>query len=139
MVRDATLEDIPQLVEWGAAMHEASPWASRTYDPDATAQFLDMLITAPHGAVFISDAGMIGGAMAPIFMTGERCAMESFWWARERGWELLKTFEQWARDQGCVGVLMLHMNGDERSERVVKIYERRGYAPRETGYFKELG
>lgn len=137
MIRRATVEDIPRLVELGALFHAASPWRTVTYDPDATANTVAGVITGA-GAVFMNDAGMIGGFVSPLwFNPAVKVAVEMFWWAPKDGRALREAFEQWATGEGAT-MIQGSALADENAERVDRIWRRAGYRRAETAYVKGL-
>lgn len=136
MVRPATYDDIPAIVDMGVSFHAASP-IQAPYDPAASAEFAKRLIDAPEGAVFVSDRGMIGGMMAPAYCApGWIMAVELFWWSEDRsGLALLSEFEKWAQAGGASEVRMTTLHGLEAAD---KILSRKKYAPVETSYVKVI-
>lgn len=64
MVRPATIEDVPRLVELGAQMHAESPRFSRlSFDADKLGAFLGSAVNAPHMLVLVAERGdeVVGG------------------------------------------------------------------------------
>jgi GNAT superfamily N-acetyltransferase len=95
------------------------------------------------GAIFVAEVdgqavGMIGGLILPNPIVGERWAYEMAWWVdpehRGRGWELVERLEAWARDRGALRLQLVAPEGSG----IGTIYRRKGYAPIETAYVKEL-
>jgi hypothetical protein len=137
VIRPATLADIPRMVEMGRVFYRAA-WRNDAYDPEATATALGAMIGGA-GAVFVSERGMIGGVLAPVWCAPTQSqAVELFWWSRDgQGEALLDAFEAWARDAGAGEVRMSNVCG-LRGEAVARKLEARGYAPCETSFRKEL-
>ena len=63
-IRTATLEDVPRLVELGAALHAESPrWSRIPFSPARAAETLTGLILHADGVVYVAERGgqIIGG------------------------------------------------------------------------------
>jgi hypothetical protein len=85
----------------------------------------------------------IGGVCIVDFNTGDPVAMEMFWFAdqSERSIEnlrLLQRFEEWGRSCGAKRACMVHLKSIN-ADRLKRFYERRGYTPLETYYWRNLG
>lgn len=136
MIRKATHDDVSMVVDMGSEFHDYSPWRSVPFDRDATSAFVVNLID--HGVVFVSDGGMIGGLMNPLYFNPAfAVGCELFWWAKFDGRKLMKAFEEWAQENGARGVQFSSL-GDEQSERMAVLFDRAGYSKVETGWFKEI-
>lgn len=136
MIRMAEKKDVDMVVDMGRDFHAYSPWRSVPFDRGATSAFVANLIN--HGVVFVSESGMIGGMMNPLYFNPSfSVACELFWWARSGGRELMKAFEQWAKDNEAKGIQFSSL-GDEQSERMAVLFDRAGYSKVETGWFKEI-
>lgn len=139
MIRPATLDDIPALLEMGKAFaDEAGVTARVGWDDDDVANLLEGLILSADGIVLLSERGMIGGYVAAHpFNTACRMFVELFW--RDPGGEglaLLRAAENAARERGAGKSVMVAMDDMERTRR---LYGRIGYAPVEVQFMKELG
>lgn len=136
-VRTATVEDIPALVEMGERFHAMSPHKFMgEYRPEAVANMLAYM--AANAILLTNGAGVIGGVLAPVYFNpGVLMAEESFWWSAARGSDLLEAFESAARDRGAAFVLLSTLH-NERSHIIDRVVSRRGYAPVERRYIKEL-
>lgn len=111
-------------------------------NPDQMRAAVEALLAAPDGVVFVSDAdgivtGMIGGFVAPHFISGERIATEAFWWVqpgqRGHGVRLERRFRRWAHEHGATRV---HMGAPD--DEVGRIYTALGYQRIETTYARAL-
>lgn len=139
MVKQATPDDFPSILEMGRRFHEFSPWRDRPFSDEATLEMLHRITESDDAVLFTNGTGILGGVVAPIYFGGGVVAQELFWFADKGGRELLDAFEQWADDKGASGVLMISLAMDEKTdERMGKIYERRGYRLRERNYYKGL-
>ena len=136
MIREASEADIPALVRMGEAFNKASGTPAK-FNRDDAASAARNLIASPSGVVLVSEAGMIGGMMAPAYFNSDWVmAVELFWWAEDRrGLRLLGAFEKWAIESGANEVRMTTLGAIKGPERIP---ERRGYAPCEISYQKVL-
>ncbi|CAM4032090.1 GNAT family N-acetyltransferase [Ectopseudomonas alcaliphila] len=67
MIRPATIDDIPRLVELGHLLHQTSRYSSHAYDGDVVGSFMAQLI-AGTGVVFVAerDGKVIGALLGGI-------------------------------------------------------------------------
>lgn len=137
MVRRATQADLDQVVALGIDFHAFSPHSVDPVDMDAWRDFASRLIE--HGGVFVSDGGMIGGFLSPLYFNPAiQYAYEAFWWAPDGSGRALKSaFEAWAREVRAVGIQWTALQ-DENLPRVDKIYRRSGAVPVEVAYRKRF-
>jgi len=147
MIREATIADVPRLVEMGVAFLASTPYGLLlATHPDRIDALMRMLVENPVGVVFVSTdragalTGMLGGLCFSHVLSGEWVASELFWWVdpaargTSAGVRLLDRAEAWARDQGVVALHMIAPLGSA----VAHVYTRRGYAPVETAYALDL-
>lgn len=139
MIRDATSDDIPRLLEMGAQFFGAAKLIEPgSYDPETARKTCEHLIRDDSGILLICETGMIGGLVFPSYMTGELTAQEFFWWdSGGAGLALLKAFEEIARGLGAKSVSMIALE-TLYPERVARIYQKAGYALRERSYMKVM-
>lgn len=136
MVRRATAADVDECLRLGLQFHAYSPWAMFPADPEGLRAFLASLIEG--GAVFLSEGGMIGGVLTPLYFNPSlTIAAELFWWAPKDGDALRQAFEAWAVESGAVGINFTGL-ADARAPAITRVYRRAGYAPVETSYFKKV-
>jgi len=134
MIRKATTEDIDRIVGMGEEFHAYSPWRGIEFDREAVHGFVTRLIEV--GVVFLSETGMIGGLMNPLYFNhAHNVACELFWWAKGGGRELMEAFEGWALENSAAGIQFSAL-GDAQSERMDMLFTRAGYSKVETGYYK---
>lgn len=137
MIREATGEDIPRLLEWGERFAELARLSEHVgyVGTDMEATFR-VMIEDPAHVIFVGDAGTIGGMSGPHpFNYAHRAAQEVFWWSEgAEGLKLLSALEAWA-ERFCDSLRMVTLEAVE-PERTGRIYERRGYVPLEHGYIK---
>jgi hypothetical protein len=136
LIRRATEADLDRIVELGAAFHGYSPYREIAFDPEGFREFAAKLVEG--GAVFLSDDGMIGGCLVPLYFNpAVVMGAELFWWAGKTGKALREAFEGWARDEGAQGVQFSGLT-DQREETIRKVFARAGYTAGETAFFKRF-
>lgn len=139
MIREATHDDIPALVEMGRQFHAMAPHNPMgAYDGEGVGRMLAFLIESPSAVVLTNGDGAIGGVMAPIYFCPSKLMMEeAFWWARKGGRDLLREFEVKSREMGAA-CLYLSTLENEHWHLIDRVVTRRGFAPIERRYVKEL-
>ena len=143
MIRPATEDDVPRLVEMGERFLTETVYRTRVpVNPQQMATTVLRLLSTEAGAVFVSDrdgalVGMIGMIVFDNPITGESTVSELFWWVepehRGCGLRLLKRAEQWGRESGARKVHMIAPTPD-----VARLYERLGYEQLETTFQRAL-
>lgn len=140
VLRVAVLADVPALVALGVRFLADSPYGAMiATNPDQIAALMTGLITEADGVVFVTATdgaldGMIGLAVHPDLLSGEKISSEFFWWSHGRsGLRLLRAGEQWALDHGAVRIHMI-----APTDQVAKIYAARGYDRAETIWQRRL-
>lgn len=144
-VRRAARSDLGDLIVMGRRFWQSEHYHKFiSFDEASLFNALDRLLRAEWAEVLVltnyADApvGAIGGAALPNFVSGEIICEEQFWWVdqafRGYGIKLLKRLERWALEQGARGVIMVEPNKPE----VATIYERLGYEPIESRFYKEI-
>lgn len=136
-IRLATQDDLPRLMAVAGDFWAVSPW-SATIEMDDVA-VCDMLEKAiDGGSCFVGERGVIFGFMGPLWASPQhKIAVELAWWGAGEGLALLEAFEQWAKDNGAIGVQMSTLGGldDEKTEAKLR---KAGYKPSERGFFKRV-
>jgi hypothetical protein len=140
LIRRATVDDVPALVEMGGRFIASSAYRGRIGDnADVRRGLMKRMIDGPEFALLVSVrsgtlTGMIGMMTYEHPLSGDLVAGEVFWWAEDgRGLSLLRAAEAWARGKGVTAVQMIAPN-----DRVGAIYEAKGYRPLERIYQREL-
>ena len=144
-IREATLEDIPDLIDMGMRFHAGSAYSALLQPSKAVvASSLRMLIESDSGAVFVQEregelTGAILGIIVPHFVTGETVLGELSWWVDEghrgAGLRLLAKLEGWARENGATKSTVIEPMGNPR---IGQVYERMGYQMVEKSWMKAL-
>lgn len=145
MIRDATADDIPDLVEMGRRFHGESPYGSVVpFDEESFAMTLDYLIR--EGALLVVEdgkpIGMAGGLVFPLFFNlSHRAGQELFWWLypehRGKGKGLLHALEERFRERNA-GLVLAAATEGLRPDAVGAVYRRRGYVLTDHTYMKVL-
>ena len=137
LIREATPDDIPALVELGKRFQErGKPHCG--LDEETLSATLLHLITDPMGILFVTDdaRSAIGGLAHPHpFNRHHITGQELFWWAESEGRQLFDAMEERARKLGCHSWSMIALDS-VRPEAVGALYRRRGYLPVEHSYAK---
>lgn len=138
MIRDATREDLEEIVDLGAQFFAESPtYCELGYAPEKIALLALRLIESPDGFVRVveRDGGLIGGMMG---VAQEHWASEAviasevvlFVRPGARGsvlaGQLVEQFVAWGRKRGCVRCLAGSSSGVQ-PELCAKLYERLGF------------
>lgn len=137
MIRTATKDDLPLIVDLAAEFLSYSPHAWMEIDREAFAEAAGRLIDGA-GIIFLSDDGFIGGVLtACYFNPATTLASELFWFARKEGPELLAAFEAWARESGASAITTSGLaDGHERAIR--RVFARNGYVASEIAFTKRI-
>lgn len=142
MIRFATLEDVPALVEMGKRFLRESPYHAFLAENPARMYELIAGLIEGSGGVLVSSmgdkiTGMLGYILHNHFISGEPMAGEVFWWVepeyRGQGIRLLHAVEAAAHKAGATKIQMIAPN-----ERVGALYARLGYSPVETTFQRTL-
>lgn len=141
MIRRATHEDIPRIVEMGGQFIETTFPAAMTFNGPAIAILAQQLMDGEDGTVFVAEhdhrvSGMIALIMMRQPMSDELLAVELVWWVETHGrdgLQLLAEAEHWGRSKGATRLQMI-----APSERVCQLYERLGFRKVEVAYIRAL-
>ena len=137
MIRSATPEDIPRLIELGRLMHAESPeFSAMQFDPERLTFSIRAAMFSPLGFVRVADvAGLVVGgivAMAsPHYFSADfvTCDLALFVERQHRGGmtaaRLIANYRDWGRALGAKKVQLGVMTGVD-SEMVAGLCERLG-------------
>lgn len=141
MIRTATREDIPRIVEMGLRFHRESTYRNHlSSNPEQIGLLAEKVMTS--GICLVSEqngvvCGMIGVVLFPHFISGELIAGEVAWWVepehRGSGLKLMREAERRAREAGATKMQMIAPNAH-----VAAVYERLSYEFVESAYQKTL-
>ena len=136
-VRVATLDDIPALVEMGAAMRAESPrYRSQSFDPAKVTQIAHQLIPTKGVGVAERDGkiiGMMAGVVVPTWFGHDLMATDLVLYVKPEHRKttraallLIRAFEAWAEERGAVDI-MPGVSTMVEVEGTVGLYEKLGY------------
>lgn len=146
MIRPATPEDIPALLDIGEAMATESPRFSRMrFSRGKLAANLAALIGADHGFVVVAErdgalAGVMVAVISPHWFSDDLQASDLALYVRPeaRGTlaaaRLVRAYTTWARQRGAL-LLQAGVTTGVHTEETARLYERLGY--RRCGIFLE--
>lgn len=145
MIRFAVEADISRLVEMGRNFHASSIYADRVpFSEESLSSSLASFLKSDSAVILVAEkdggvSGVIGGVIGVNYLSGLLAASELFWWvepdARGIGMPLLTAYEDEVSRRGArhSGMICPHGAGY-----VEKIYSKRGYAPLEGVFYKEM-
>jgi len=137
VIREATIDDVPRLIELGRCFHAASPYNAMEYDASRVKQTLESVLES--GIVVVSGNpvdGMAAAIKAPMWFTDGLAAQELFLWGSQ-GKGLRMALEAWASAEGCETFSMVCLE-NERTPTLVRMYRMAGYHPTERHFVKAL-
>lgn len=149
MIREATLEDVPALVEMGryfADRAQIKELGDIGFCEQSVGTMIETLIKGNDTVVFVDTLmrGCIGGGVYPFWMNTAHLASNGlFWWVTEEarastvGRKLWTALEKWSKTKGCTLFQMTCLEGYEPN-RIEEMYKRRGYVPLEHVFTKVL-
>jgi GNAT superfamily N-acetyltransferase len=142
-IREATVDDVPRLVEMGQRFRAESPYATRlTENPAQMRALVTQLLETESGIVFVEeqDDQIVGMFLGFLFLhpiSGDLIGSEVVWWVepefRGRGLRLMRRGEAWAREHGARFMQMVAPTPD-----VAQLYRRLGYEEVEQVYQRRM-
>lgn len=144
-VVEATYEDVGHFI--GMA-REFAALAGEPLDRESVADHVEWMIEHDTAVALIAfdgnqPVGICGALVFPSPWCSEKLSATELWWFVKKeargsgaGLALIDALESWARDAGAWRLSMMLIEGIAPG--VEKIYERRGYKPRERTFVKEL-
>jgi hypothetical protein len=137
MVRAATVDDIPFIVELAREYHPKSPWRMLGFDAIDLTDTLNELL-ATDGVIFVHKHGVICARPVPLYFSRKHQLLcKLFWIARKNGVALLVALEEWARNNGIAAIIAGYINEME-GDTVCHLLERREYIKLEQQLIKVL-
>jgi hypothetical protein len=136
MIRQATLADVPRLVELGAIMHQESRFNVLGYAPEKVVELLEGLLADDDFLRVIERDGVIVGMLAGYIsehwcskaLVASDCAL--FVEPGNRGGvevvKLIRQFREWAVDRGAL-MATLGISTGVQTDRTAKLMELVGY------------
>ena len=115
MVRHATIDDIPQLLDLGETFYSCTKLAKYIpYDRESTAIFLNAILESDVSVMFVSEGvagvrGAIAGMVTPAYWNRSKMmAQQLFLYQDSHGMaalELVRAWENWATIKQAVCIL----------------------------------
>lgn len=145
MIREATLADIPRLVEMGRRFISESSYKNHLGEnPEQMKTLAEQIISNPKGRILVSEkdgrlTGMLALIVFPQHFSGELIAGEVFWWvdpeARKgrTGLKLMRKAEEIAVELGAEKMQMV-----APTDRIGDLYKHLGYTQVESTYQRNL-
>lgn len=133
MIRNATADDIPKLVEMGQRLHDETTYRHVTYAPDRVAATCAMMINQGFLMVAEKDGVVVGGMMGDVHVpwyTTERMGIDHSLYIEPEhrngliAAKLIKKFEAWCIKMGATQIRPGIGTGDKS---VVRLYKGLGY------------
>ena len=148
-IRHARPADVDRLLAMGRSLHAESPRYRRVaWDEERARAITEAMAADPESGLFVAEAsggmlvGMIAGFVVPHWFSRSTFASDLTVYVdpEHRGrvvfLRLVGTFEQWARAQGAIEIL-LGVSTDIHPEQTVRVYERLGYKMSSFALMKE--
>jgi len=149
MIRPMTAQDIPVLIDMGAAMHKESRYAKLDFDPGKLRDLGETILGNPEAWLVLvaeRDGGIIGfciGYVAPHFFGNDLTSgdLAIYVMPEHRGGtigaRLVKLYTSWCEAKG-VKEPMLGVSAGITPERTGRLYERLGYTEKYIIYKKPI-
>lgn len=147
IIRPLKIHELPLALEGGESFFREGKLPGRFNGPYFLSCWSDYIKkgVGEFLGLFADDEKSLRGALGAIFyrdpLTGDSSAVEQFWYVmpghRGDGLRLLDAFIATAKERNCRRVCMIHLE-NLQPEALKRVYERRGFAKLETGYFKEF-
>lgn len=128
----------PHALRLAKAFHAGSVWAGATFDDEAVSGFLGGMLANENAYLHVTDTGIIGGLVMPMwFAPSLVLGVEMFWYSERSGEgpELRRGFEDWARSRGAE-VLQFSAMANDREPALRRLYRAAGYEVCEIGFRK---
>lgn len=144
MIRRAAPSDLDALTAMGERFHRHADIAEIPFCPASFRATLESGFDNEDQAYFVADEGgqvraMAGALVYPCYFNhGARMGQELFWWSECRaGLALHAALAEWATERGALSFSMIALAG-KNSQRMQRLYERRGYRATEQSFIKGL-
>lgn len=139
MIRPALYEDIPQLVELGAVMHQESRYRALPYSSSKVFALLASMIEKDSGLLIVAErngqiVGGFCGLVVEHWFSTSRIATDFalFIHPDHRGGmtaaRLLKAFVAWAREQGAE-IITAGITTGVHTDDTTRLYQSLGFEP----------
>ncbi len=150
MIRAATPDDLPALLEMGRVQFLGSEWHKRdpaAFDDESFLAYLEQLTES--GLLLVADSGervvgMFGANISALICNRNLLLLLGTLWycepefRKDAGLALLEAAEQIAKARGVRFSVVSVDNDDEHSAALNRLYRRVGYQPTEQVYLRGL-
>jgi len=138
MIRQATMDDVSQIMALGERFHAQSPYADIIpYCADSFGDSLGGIIGG--GAIFIGNDAFCGGIVSSLYFNrAASVCSELFWFAGTAGDgpKVFRAWSEWTKTQGVIGDHMTILC-DGREPRMRNLLNKRhGYQAVEVSLFR---
>lgn len=151
MIREATIDDVPELMRMTKNFYDNSHFPEfANYNKDTMIHLLIQMISDEGAMMLVAegDEGLVGTLailIYPYYFNHEVfTAQELWWWVDEEvrgssiGVKLLKESEKLLQEIGVSHFTMMSITSSS-ADKVNNMYEKMGYKLTEYSYIKELG
>lgn len=137
-MKEATVEDLPILIEMGRSFHASSSDRDIEFDDRGFGRMLTAMMESEKACIFVADDGFICGVVSPLPWLDKTylVASEVLWRAKKSGARLQARFIEWAREKGASRIVISHREG--RNEAFARLLRRRGFVPYEHYYQRSI-
>ena len=144
MIRNATEQDIPKLVEMGQALHDESTYKHVEYSPERVAETCRLMIANGFLVVAEKDGEVIGVMMGDVYVpwyTTERMGIDYTLYIMPEhrngliAVKMIKRFEQWCIAMGAKQIRPGIGTGVKGAER---LYKALGYVVSGEQFLKDI-
>ena len=142
MIREATLDDLPALLDMGREFYAASAFDAIGFNEDTARAMLQVLIGSPTGVLLIAEGGMAAALVYPFYFNAEHTtAQELFWWVAPQarggglGRQLIAALEAAVQARGAKSLSMIAL-AEIDGPAVAELYRRHGYRASEQSFIK---
>ncbi|MEP3891376.1 MAG: hypothetical protein ABJN69_13030 [Hellea sp.] len=104
MVREAGLEDIPELIARAKSIHAHSVHAHIPFHDDDAAQVFGRAIALDEGCVLIGERGFFVGQLSPFHFNLSALRLVEMGWGGGDAKEIIQAACEWAKERGAIEV-----------------------------------
>ena len=137
MIREAILDDVPELVRLGQAFHERMVYNAHPFSAEAFEEAVTGYIESPDIGIWAGERAMAVAMVGTHPATGHRMVTELLLYSEgaKQGLALLIEMKNWAKDKGASDLILT----DQMNMRdLASLYQQIGAEPVERVYRAEL-
>ncbi len=137
MIREAAIEDVPELVRLGQSFHEQMVYKAHPFNAVSFEEAVTGYIESPEIGIWVGDKAMAVAMVGTHPATGHKMASELLLYSEgaKQGLALLKAMKNWAKDKGASDLILT----DQMNMRdLAALYQRIGAQPVQRVYRAEL-